>query len=54
MVERPSLTRPSQMDKLFMTRLVVSSELSFDYTKCIDGLNILFPYTDKIIHFTIY
>lgn len=54
MVERPSLTRAGQLDKLFMTRLEVSSELSFDYTKCIDGLNIIFPYSDKIIHFTIY
>ena len=52
-VEIPHPMKPGEFKELFRTQIEIESSVSFEFNKLIDAFNILFPYTNLIIKFTL-
>lgn len=52
-VSIPHPQKVGEVKELFRTSIETESRVSFEFSKLIDAFNILFPYTNLIIQFTL-
>lgn len=52
-VSIPHPQRTGEFKDLFRTQIEIESTVSFEFNKLIDAFNILFPYSNLIIKFTL-
>lgn len=52
-VSIPHPQRAGEFKELFNTQIETDSSVSFEFNKFVDAFNILYPYTNLIIQFTL-